>query len=103
VSNLICTLFPNKYMQRLSSGPEGAMSRMVLGTDHSPSGFHSASAGHLPYDSFGEGIAAARVRLMRLSPALRDAVATVTSTRGSRRRLAQSPAPTERAPRLSQL
>jgi len=75
VTNLICTLFPNEYMERLSSGPEGAMSRMVLGTDHSPSGFHSASAGHLPYDSFGEGIAAARVRLMRLSPALRDAVA----------------------------
>jgi len=75
VSNLACTLFPNDYMQRFGPFPDEGQARVVLGTDHSPAGFHSASTGHLPYESFGEGISAARRLLSGIGPQLQDDVA----------------------------
>ena len=73
--NLTCTVFPNHYMQRFDRFPIQGKDRVVLGTDHSPLGFHSASAGHLPYDSFAEGIVEARRLLMDIDPHWRDGVA----------------------------
>lgn len=75
VSNLLCTLFPNEGMSNIESFPAVGQPRIVLGTDHSPAGFHSASAGHLPYGSFGEGVTSARRLLMNIDPTHRDGVA----------------------------
>jgi len=75
VSNLTCTLFPNEAMSNIGSFPAVGQRRIVLGTDHSPAGFHSASTGHLPYESFGEGIIAARRLLMKIDADHRDGVA----------------------------
>jgi hypothetical protein len=61
--NLICTVFPTRSESLLTSLSPDQRKRVVMGTDHSPKGFNSSSAGHLPYDSFGEGVEALRTAL----------------------------------------
>ncbi|MEE2830014.1 MAG: hypothetical protein VX498_12560 [Myxococcota bacterium] len=62
-SNLLCTVFPNRQLVIFDGLEPWQTQRAVMGTDASPAGFHSASQGHLPYSTLGEGVSVIREML----------------------------------------
>ena len=74
--NLLCSVFPGAHLDMVSSFSSEAQQRVVLGTDHAPKVFHSASTGHLPYEDIQSGVSQAREQLGEMAPGVGEAVAS---------------------------
>ena len=92
--NLLCSVFPGAHLDMVSSFSSEAQERVVLGTDHAPKGFHSASTGHLPYEDIQSGVSQAREQLGEMAPDVGKAVASGNFERvRSRQREGKKPTP----------
>jgi len=74
VENLLCTVFPSRGLKIVQGLTDWQKVRLVLGTDASPAGLHSSSAGHLPYASLGDGVGIIRDLLAPMQPSTAAAV-----------------------------